>query len=45
MSGKKRAILTLAAAAAAALLLCGCSKSVRNYQIAECLGTLGQRRK
>ncbi len=42
MSGKKRAILTLAAAAAAALLLCGCSKSVRNYQIAECLGTLGQ---
>ncbi len=40
MSGKKRAILTLAAAAA--LMLCGCSKSVRNYQIAECIGTVGK---
>ncbi len=40
MSGKKRAILMLAAAVA--LLLCGCSRSVRNYQIAECIGTLGQ---
>lgn len=28
--------------AAAALLLCGCTRSVRNYQIAECIGTLGQ---
>ncbi len=40
MSGKKRVVLTLAAAAA--LLLCGCSKSVRNYQIAESIGTLGK---
>ena len=40
MSGKKRAILTLAVVAA--LLLCGCSRSVRNYQIAECIGTLGK---
>lgn len=40
MSGGKRAILTLAAAAM--LLLCGCSKNVRNYQIAECIGTLGK---
>ena len=40
MSGKRRAILTLAAAAV--LLLCGCSKSVRNYQIAESIGTVGK---
>ncbi len=40
MSGKKRVVLTLAAAAA--LLLCGCSRSVRNYQIAESIGTLGK---
>lgn len=40
MSGSRKRILALAAAAA--FLLCGCSKSVRNYQIAECIGTLGK---
>ena len=38
----RRGILTLLAAAASVTLLGGCSRSVLNYQIAECIGTLNQ---
>ncbi len=40
MNRRQRQILILLGAAA--LTLCGCSKSVRNYQLAECIGTLGK---
>lgn len=40
MSVRRRAGLVILAAAA--LSLCGCTQSQRNYQIAECIGTLGQ---
>ena len=38
----RRGILTILAAAASVTLLGGCSRSVLNYQIAECIGTLNQ---
>lgn len=38
----RRGILTLLAAAASVTLLGGCSRSVLNYQVAECIGTLNQ---
>ena len=38
----RRGILTLLAAAASVTLLGGCSRSVLNYQVAECIGTLKQ---
>ncbi len=39
---KSRKAVLAVWAALAALALSGCTKSVRNYQIAECIGTLGQ---
>lgn len=41
MSGSRKAAGAILAAAAM-FLLCGCTKSVRNYQIAECIGTVGK---
>lgn len=38
----RRGILTILAAAASVTLLGGCSRSVLNYHIAECIGTLNQ---
>lgn len=38
----RRGILTILAAAASVTLLGGCSRSVLNYQVAECIGTLNQ---
>lgn len=42
MRGKKEKILVALVMAAAAAGLAGCSRSVLNYQIAECIGTLDQ---
>lgn len=38
----RKEFLTILGAAVSALLLSGCSRSVLNYQIAECIGTLNQ---
>ena len=40
MKGYQKGVLTVLAAVAAVMLGTGCSRSVLNYQIAECIGTL-----